>query len=91
MHLSLGFFESGYYQEKADALYAMLLPRLTKDPTSFYTPQQFTDAYHAIRRFGMYRAQSIRLQLEGKLSAVTADQNPADRIDVSDIVIGDMR
>lgn len=85
------FFESGYYQEKADALYAMLLPRLTKDPTSFYTPQKFTDAYHAIRRFGMYRAQSIRLQLEGKLSASTADQNPADRIDVSDMVIGDMR
>ena len=54
-------FESGYFEEKADALYEMLLPCLEKDPSSFYTPQQFTDAYLAVRKFGMCRAESIRL------------------------------
>ena len=36
------------------------------------------------------RAESIRLQLDGKLSADSSEQNDGDKVDASDINIDDM-
>lgn len=78
-----GYFESGEFGKETERLYSMLLPYVEKDPTSFYTAEEFTKGYETFRNFCLLRAQSIRLQLDGKLAAQTFSQNAADRVDAS--------
>ena len=42
------------------------------------------------RQVASLRAQSIRLQLDGQLSAVYEDQVPESRVDASDVDVMDM-
>ena len=78
-----GYFESGKFDAQADALYQMLLPYVEMDPTAFYTAEEFTLGYQMFKDFCRLRAQSIRAQLDGKLSPITFNQNAEDRIDAS--------
>lgn len=50
----------------------------------------FDTAYNTFRQVASLRAQSIRLQLDGQLSAVYEDQVPESRVDASDVDVMDM-
>ena len=84
------YFESGRFEEETDALYEMLLPYVEKDPTAFYTADEFTQAYKTLKETCLLRAESIRLQLDGKLSTNSDEQSSEDRVDASGINIKDM-
>lgn len=81
-------FENGAFDEKADKLYEMILPWVEKDPTAFYTPEEFTEGYGELKTKAKLRAESIRRQLEGTLAPVSADQKAEDRVDTTGIELG---
>ena len=80
-----GFFDSGDFDALVDSLYSLLLPYAEKDPTAFYTAEEFTRSVEVFRQFCRIRAESVRAQLDGKLSRFTAGQDAAARIDASGI------
>lgn len=45
----------------------------------------------ALRTFCLLRAESVRRQLAGKLSSVTAEQAHDDQVDASMLVMSDLR
>ncbi|MCR5048122.1 MAG: hypothetical protein K6A37_04085 [Saccharofermentans sp.] len=72
------------------AVYEMIRPYIAQDPTAFYSADAFDNAYNTFRQVASLRAQSIRLQLDGQLSAVYEDQVPESRVDASDVDVMDM-
>ena len=88
--LTAGYFDSGKFGREIDSLYEMLLPYVEKDPTAFYTAEEFKRAYRTIREFCLLRAKSIRLQLDGKLASSSGKQKAGDRVDGSSLCIRDM-
>lgn len=84
------YFENGEFEREIDALTEMLLPYVKKDPTAFCSAEQFASASKALRTFCLLRAESIRRQLEGKLSSETQNQLPEDRVDASMIKIEEL-
>ena len=86
----LTYFESGEFDTEIDRLYEMLLPYVEKDPSAFYTADEFKTAYATLKQFCHLRAESIRKQLSGTLSTKTDEQNAADKVDASSIKVSDM-
>lgn len=84
------YFESGKFKTEMERVYEMIRPYVESDPSAFYTLDEFDKAYNTLLAFCNYRAESIRLQLDGKLSTVTDEQEETARVDVSDITINDM-
>ena len=82
--------DSGEFEEEFDALYEMLLPYVKQDPTAFFSSEEFTTAYETLRQIVLLRAESIRRQLDGELSAVTEQQSESARVDASSVSIADM-
>ena len=88
--LITNYFESGKFEEQVDALYKMLYPYVEKDPSAFYTADEFTKGYQTLKQFCILRSESIRKQLDGSLSVSTDEQVREDQVDASDINIKDM-
>ena len=84
------YFESGEFETEIEQLYNMILPYVEQDATAFYSADEFKTAYSTLKSFCLKRAESIRLQLDGKLSADSYEQNDGDKVDASDINIDDM-
>ena len=84
------YFESGEFDKEIDALYEMLLPYVEKDPTAFYSVDEFKQAYSTLKEFCNLRASSIRAQLDGELSTVTSSQEESKKIDASSINVNVM-
>lgn len=84
------YFESGEFETEIEQLYNMILPYVEQDATAFYSADEFKTAYSTLKSFCLERAESIRLQLDGKLSADSSEQNDGDKVDASDINIDDM-
>lgn len=80
--LVAGYFESGECEREIGAMQEMLLPYVEKDPTAFYTAEEFSAACEALKQFCALRAESIRRQLDGSLPAVTGLQPEGDRVDI---------
>ena len=85
-----GYFKSGRFEQEIDALYEMLLPYVEKDPSAFYTAEEFTKAVRTLKEFCLLRAESIRRQLDGTLSTKTSEQKAADQVDASSVSVRDM-
>ncbi len=75
--------ESGECEELINALQEKLLPYVEKDPTAFYSVEEFNTGVQAMKQFLKLRAASVRAQLAGTLSADTGSQNPEDWVDAS--------
>jgi spore coat protein CotH len=88
--LLTNYFENGVFEAEIDALYELLRPYVEKDPSAFYTVEEFDTAAATLKQFCLLRAQSIRAQLSGALAAKTSEQNAADRIDASGVDISSM-
>lgn len=84
------YFASGRFDREMRELHEMLLPYVEKDPTAFYSPEEFSTGCEVLRQFCERRAQSIRLQLDGKLPAIGADQPEQDKVSASDLNVMDM-
>ena len=84
------FLESNKLEKLIDSTYEVIKPYVALDVSAFYTPQQVETAISTLKTFCQYRAKSIRLQLDGKLSTVTATQSPDMQIDASSINLNNM-
>ena len=76
---------SGVFKEETAAVYEMLLPRVEKDPTAFFTPEEYSASFRNLQDYCLLRAESYRRQLDGRLSMETDSQLPADRVDPGDL------
>ena len=86
----LSYFESGDFDTEIDRVYEMILPYVEKDPSSFYTADEYQKAYKTLKEFCHLRAESIRKQLDGSLSTKTSEQKADDQVDASAITISNM-
>ena len=71
-------------------IYEMILPYIEKQTSSFYDAEQFKTGFETLKEFCLLRAESIRAQLDGELSADTSKQSEDEKIDASGINIDDM-
>lgn len=85
-----GYFESGKFEAEIDSLYEMLYPYVEKNPSAFYSADEFTTAYKTMKEFCLLRAESIRLQLNGNLSTKSDEQDSSNQVDASGINIRSM-
>ena len=81
------YFESGEFEKEFDRVVEMIRPYVEKDPSAFYTADEFDAAGAMLKQFCLLRAESVRKQLDGSLSAISSEQNAADRVDASAINI----
>lgn len=86
----LRYFESGDFDKEAERIFEMIQPYVAKDPSAFYTEEEFEAAASTLKDFCRLRAESIRKQLDGSLSSKTSEQKDADRVDASSVVISTM-
>ena len=86
----LAIFESGAFERELEAVSALIRPYVEKDPTAFYTLEEFDAAVPMLKQFCSLRAESVRAQLDGKLSTKTSEQDAAARIDASGLTISVM-
>lgn len=85
-------FTSGWFEETFDQTVEMISPYVKKDPTAFYTYEEFTKGSNTIREFCLLRAKSILGQLEGVIPSTREGQSAdsSSRIDASSLTISDM-
>lgn len=83
-------FDSGYIYQFIDDEYNIIKPYVELDFSAFYTPQQVETAVSTLKKFIQYRAESIHLQLDGKLSTRTSEQINENRINASSIQLSDL-
>ena len=81
---------SGKNEKEMERVYELIRPYVEKDSTAFCSPAEFDRGFEAMKMFFDLRGASIGKQLDGDLASVTEEQEPADRIDVSTFMIGDM-
>ena len=84
------YFESNKYESVIDSIYQVILPYRRADASAFYTVAQTKKGISSLKEFCKKRAESIRLQLNGKLATITDKQKEADRVDASNIKLDDM-
>lgn len=85
--LLVSYFESGEFEKEIDAIYEMIRPYVEKDESSFYSLDEFDEAYKNLKEYCLKRAESIRKQLNGELSTITSEQKEEDKVDGSHIDI----
>ena len=84
------YFLSGKFEAEIQRVYEMILPYVEKDPTAFYSVDEFKKGYETLKQFCLLRAQSIEKQLNGTLGSTSLTQNSEAFIDASSINIEDM-
>ena len=84
------YYESGEFDREAEKMYELLLPYVEKDPTAFYSADQYRLACEVFRQFCDRRAESIRMQLDGELASINGEQIDRDKVDASDLNVMDM-
>lgn len=84
-----GYFESGDFNRDFDRVNELLLPYVEKGPTAFYSAEQYQVGCETLKNLCNRRAESIRLQLDGKLPTVSENQPDQDKVQASDINIID--
>ncbi len=84
--------ESSWLEEEISRVEAMIMPYVEKDPSAFYTMEEFETAISTLKTFCAERAESIRGQLEGTIPSTTQGQreNSEALIDASEISTADM-
>ena len=80
------YFMSGYFETKIEKIYQMILPYVEKDPTAFYTVNEFKKGVETLKEFCLLRAESIEKQLNGEI----VDGSSENYVDASHINIEDM-
>lgn len=86
------YFESGCFTQMVDEVVELISPYVEKDPTKFYTYEEFEKGVETIKQFCTLRAESVRGQLEGTIPSTSEGQkqDSSALIDASKISISDM-
>ncbi|MBQ2976566.1 MAG: CotH kinase family protein [Clostridia bacterium] len=83
--------ESGWLEEEIIRVSGMIAPYVEKDPTSFFTYEEFQRGTAALKEFCALRTQSIRGQLDGVIPTTTQAQTGSNAlIDASHLNLSDM-
>jgi len=69
------YFANGKFEEKINALDALISDYVKNDPTAFCTYEEYKAAVSAFITLGGLRAQSVQGQLDGTIPSTTAGQN----------------
>lgn len=78
--------------EIIEEAYALIASYVEKDPTAFYTYEEFETGVAVLRQFCKLRVQSVEGQLDGRIPSTREGQseNESARIDASHITLSDM-
>ncbi|MFI3201919.1 MAG: CotH kinase family protein [Eubacteriales bacterium] len=68
-------YESGYLEDRINTISELIAPYVEKDPTKFYTYDQFTKGVSTLIEFNNLRSQSILGQLNGTIGSTTDTQS----------------
>lgn len=68
------FLETVDIQRIIDEAYALIAPYVERDPTAFYSYEEFETGVAALKEFCLLRSQSVRNQLDGSGETVDASQ-----------------
>ncbi len=84
------YFESGRFETLFDQVTSLIAPYVEKDPTKFYTYEEFKTGSSTLREFCLLRAESIRGQLDGTIGSTRETQDSSSWIDAGTLQISDM-
>lgn len=86
------FIEGVDFAEIIDATAEMIAPYVKKDPTAFYSYQEFESGIDTLRAFCLLREESVEGQINGTIPAITSGQaeDSSALIDASSITLSDM-
>lgn len=84
------YFESGRFETLFDQVTSLIAPYVEKDPTKFYTYEEFETGSSTLREFCLLRAESIRGQLDGTIGSTKETQDSSTWIDAGKLQISDM-
>lgn len=86
------FIESTDFISFINDTEALIAPYVEKDPTAFYSREEFETGVSVLREFCDLRVESIRGQLNGTIPATADGQssNPSSLIDASQLNLSDM-
>lgn len=86
------FLEFASYTDLIDSAERLIDPFVEKDPTKFYTYEEFETGVQALRTFCRLRAESVRGQLTGAIPSTAEDQaeDSTALVDASSLVLSDM-
>lgn len=84
--------ENGVVEKEIDRVAEMISPYIQKDPTGFYTYDEFQKGITTLKSFINLRTESIRKQLNGEIPSTTEGQKTASDklVDASSINLSDM-
>ena len=83
-------FDNEEFIREMDRVYELIRPYIEQDPTAFYTVQETDRAYQLLRELSLRRAESIRRQLNGTLSPITAEQDKSEQVDGNGIDLSEL-
>ena len=86
------FLESVNMEEIIDSAAELIAPYVEKDPTKFYTYEEFETGVSTLREFCTLRTESVQGQLDGTIPSTSEGQSADSSalIDASHITISDM-
>lgn len=86
------YIENGVIQDEINRVTEMISPYVQKDPTAFYTYEEFTKGVETIKTFISLRGESVRKQLTGEIPSTTEEQDTftGKLVDASSINLSDM-
>lgn len=86
------YFTNGKFEEKINKLDSIIGSYVQKDPTAFYTYEEYQTALAAFKNIGKLRAESISGQLDGTVPSTTEEQRtaPDKLIDASSVKLSDL-
>ena len=86
------FYENGALEEMIDSVSEMIAPYIEKQPTEFYTYEEFQTGVATLKEFCSLRLESIEGQLNGTIPATSSGQSAdsSSLIDGSSVKVSDM-
>lgn len=86
------YFDGGKFARKIDEINDLIGGYVQKDPTAFYTYDEYRTALDAFKNIGSLRAESISGQLDGTVPSTTEGQkaDPDKLIDASSVKLSEL-
>lgn len=86
------FLDSVDFDTLIETTKELIAPYVEKDPTKFYTYEEFEQGVEALKTFCDLRSESVRGQLDGTIPSTTDGQSEddSDLVDASGLTLSDM-
>ena len=86
------FFDSQDFEQLIDETFALIAPYVQKDPTAFFSYEEFQAGAETLREFCLLRAESINGQLQGSIPSTAEGQlaDSSNLVYASHISLSDM-